>query len=129
MAGSKRWFAYTTDNGTVYGLNLDESNTEAVNGSVGSLPPSLIDALPRNISPRRAFYASSDGSRTISAVCLTPATYLAAQTTNTTISDPLSGGATDQLTLIRVTNEKRRFIRRVDTGLTDGDVEQAPPAS
>lgn len=118
MAGSKRWFAYTTDGGTVYGLNLDESNTEAINGTVGALPTGLTDALPRNYRPRRLFYGSSDGKRIISGVALTPAVYNAPPAT---IGDPLDDGASDTLSLIRQNAEKRTVIKRTDTGLTDGD--------
>ena len=56
MAGSIKWFVYTTDSGQDFALKADESNLEAVNGSVQDMPGTATTtfALPRNVKPRKA---------------------------------------------------------------------------
>jgi len=120
MAGSKLWFAYTTDAGTVYGINLDEDNTKEINGAVGRpLPAGLTDALPRNIKPRRVYYKSAEGNRTISCVALTPAVYAGIPAAHATIPDPINT-TNDALLYLRKAPEVTRGITRGDSGLTDG---------
>ena len=120
MAGSLKWFTYTDDNGAIYALFADESNVEAVNeGGDYTGTPALVDALPRNVTPRRAFYGNADGSRTISIPVLTSARLLALPTEVPTITDPIAGTGT--LTLLRVRPEIRRLPIPNDTGLQDGD--------
>ena len=121
MAGSKKWFVYTTDFGSDFAILLDESNTEAVNAGTQDFPDDgpLVDALPRNIRPRRAVYANAAGTRVISCVCLTQAIYTGVVDNASSITDPIAG--TGSLSLIRLEPEKRRLPRGQDTGLTDGD--------
>lgn len=121
MAGSKKWFVYTTDNGDSFAKELDESNTEAINGTTGDFEAgtTLIYALPQNITPRSAFYVNADETRTIRCVALTPAIYNQLATSNQTIDDPLNPGQT--LTLKRIRPETIRLPFAVDTGQTDGD--------
>lgn len=120
MAGSRKWFVYTTDKGDSFALQLDESNTEALNaGTQDFLDTATADyALPRNIKPRVLSYANVDGTRVIKAVALTPTIYNGASTAQRTITDPIGGGT---LTLIRLTPEKIRIPFGIDTGLNDGD--------
>ncbi len=122
MAGSIKYFVYTDDRGNDYGIRLDESNTEAVNGDAQDYTPStnLTAGVPRNIKVRRAFYASSDRKRVISCVPLSPAILTGIVNGNIgTIPDPITSGQT--LTLIRVEGERRTFPFAFDTGLDDGD--------
>lgn len=122
MAGSKKWFVYTTDAGADYAIQLDESNTEAVNGSAQDFIDGLAtrDAVPRNIKPREIFYSNATGSRTIRCVALTNAIYIGAISGGVaTIGDPIAG--TGNLSLIRANGEKLRIPYAVDTGLDDGD--------
>lgn len=126
MAGSKRFFNYTADNGIVYALSLDESNTEAVNGAAAAVPAAAARSIiPRSIgmNPRRFYYANSAGTRIISCIVLTPAIY--AGTPPATIPDTLAGGAAT-LNFIRRTAEKFPGIRWADTGQQDTDAEVAP---
>lgn len=124
MAGSRKWFVYTDDLGSVYALNLDESNTEAVNGGTNDLIAGAVvaDALPRNVKPREVFYTNTERTRTIRCVALTPTIYsgVIAGTAGATISDPIAGG-TATLGLIRANGERRRLPVPLDTGLNDGD--------
>lgn len=122
MAGSKRWFVYTLDDGTSTGVLLDESNTEGINGGAANTP--LAATAPTRQAPkgtklRSIYYASADGNRVIKVVALNPTIYSAIPGTFRTITDPLGGGT---LNFIR----KRPEVVKapafgVDTGLTDGD--------
>jgi len=121
MAGSLKWFQYTDDNGAIYSLFADESNVEAINtGGVYTGTPALVDALPRNVRPRMAYYGTTDGLRTIGIPVLTPAALTALPTTNPTIDDPITTGIT--LVLLRIRPEVRRLPIPNDTGLQDGDI-------
>lgn len=122
MAGSIKWFTYTTDANVVYGIKLDESNTEAVNGATGDYTDAtsaVTDALPRNIKPRCAYYVNSTRTRTIKCVILTPTIYATISLGGGTIADPIAG--TGNLVLNRLVGEKRSLPFPQDTGLDDGD--------
>jgi hypothetical protein len=122
MAGSKKWFEYTTDTSDIFAISLDESNTEAVNGAEGDYDgdSTAIYALPRNVSPRYAVYANSDRTRVIRCCVLTQAAFNTVQTNTPTITDPIAG--TGNLSLIRKEPERIRLLPIAeDTGLTDGD--------
>jgi len=122
MAGSLKWFVYTDDRGNDFALKLDESNTEAVNGSSQDFIDgnALVNALPRNIKPRRLYYSNISRTRTISCVALTPTIYTGALTGGVpTISDPLTANA--DLSLVRGRGEEIRIPFAFDSGLQDGD--------
>lgn len=121
MAGSLKWFEYTTDNGDIFALQADEGNTEAINGASGdwTSASSGIYAVPRNIRIREATYQSADGARSITVYPLTVATYASLPTSTPTITDPLNSAVT--LQLVRRRAENIRLPRPDDTGITDGD--------
>lgn len=122
MAGSIKWFIYTTDSGEDYGLRLDESNTEAVNASTQDLiaGATIPFALPRNVKPRYVEYTNAARTRTIKCVCLTQAIYNGVISGGVpTITDPIAGSGT--LGLIRGKGEQVQLPQPLDTGLTDGD--------
>lgn len=111
MVGSRRWFSYTADDGADYAIQLDRSNTEAVN-AVGAIaaPPDV--GLPRTIKPRYGLYVSNDGLTVRRCVYLTPADFAAAQTGdgfNTQFSNVA-------ITLSSKRGEKVTIPRVVDTG-------------
>lgn len=118
MAGSRRNFQYTADNGNIYLFGADESNTEAVNGSAAeiTLPANINEGVPRNIKMRRVYYSDLEETRIISAVAATPTVYNAPPAS---IADPLDGSVT--LGFSRKAPEQVRVFKRSDTGLTDGD--------
>lgn len=123
MAGSIKWFVYTADNGTDYAIRLDESNTEAVNGSIQDYVTglSLTDALPRNITPRSIYYTNVARTRRIRCVALTPTIYAGVIGGAVgTIPDPIEPTA-PALGLIEVRGEKKVLPVPFDTGLIDGD--------
>jgi hypothetical protein len=120
MAGSKKWFKYTTDSGDVFGTLMDESNGEAVsNADFGPLDDGAIGyQLPKNVQPRRATYRSVDG--------LESASIIICDNTDTILTLPaqvtLSSGTLANLTQF-VGEVIRPIPTSVDTGLTDGDVD------
>lgn len=122
MAGSIKWFVYTDDAGDDWAIKLDESNTEAVNGSTQDLiaGASVPNAVPRNIKPRHVRYTNAARTRTIKVTILTPAIYAGIINGGVpTITDPILG--VGNLGLIGLTGEKRVFPIPLDTGLDDGD--------
>jgi hypothetical protein len=122
MAGSIKWFTYQDDAGENSAIRLDESNTEAVNGTNQDFVPNqdLTVGVPRNIRVREVFYANAARTRTIRAVPLTLAIYAAILTGSTpTIPDPINIGET--LVLIRANGERRTLPFAEDTGIDDGD--------
>lgn len=120
MAGSRKWFVYTDDIGTEYAINLDESNTEAVNGTALDFVSGTTNALPRNVKPREIFYSNAARTRTIRCVALTQTIYAGAIAGGVaTITDPIAGTGT--LGISRANGERRRLPVPLDTGLTDGD--------
>jgi hypothetical protein len=121
MAGSKKWFIYTIDQGTDFALLADESNTEALNAGTQDYVDGLTIqiALPRNITPRAAVYANAAKTRVIRCYALTQSIYNGALTNQPTIDDPIGTGS---LALIRLEPERIRILPvELDTGLTDGD--------
>jgi len=121
MAGSNKWFVYTTDTGADYALKLDESNTEAVNGSTQDFlnDSELVYALPRNVKPRYAVYENAAGTRQIKCVALTQTIYNGITANVATITDPIAG--TGSLALVRIRPEVVTLPFGKDTGITDGD--------
>lgn len=61
MAGSKKWFIYTDDEGNRYAINRDESNVEALGGEDYVAGETVLNELPRNCKPRYARYADATG--------------------------------------------------------------------
>jgi len=121
MAGSIKWFVYTTDNGTDFAISADESNVEAVAGGTQDYVSglSIPFAIPRNLTPRYAYYSDPTAVRTIRVPVLTQALFNGILTGSPTIADPV-GALT--LNLVRVTPERIRLPRAADSGLTDGDL-------
>lgn len=120
MAGSKKWFRYTSDVGDDYGILLDESNGEALgNADVTGVDVGLL-ALPRNIKPRAAVYRSTDGRYTRK-IPVTSRT-ATVSTLPATITVDVEGAANQVLALAFFQGERvTRIVRPDDTGLNDGD--------
>lgn len=121
MAGSLKWFVYQTDNGTDFAIELDESNTEAINAGNNDYVANtgIIFAVPKNVTPRYAFYANTPGTRVIKVVALTPTIFNGLVANARTITDPID--VADTLTLVRVRPEIIRLPYPNDTGIDDGD--------
>jgi hypothetical protein len=122
MAGSKKYFVYTTDDGGDFALLADESNTEAVNAGTQDYADGVTIRfeLPRNLRPRRAIYANTARTRRITTYPLTQTIYNGVVAGVPTITDPIAGTGT--LSLIDlIPEELKRLPIALDTGLTDGD--------
>ena len=121
MAGSLKWFTYTSDDGTNWAIFADESNWEGANGAIGlGAPLNQVFKPPSNLKPRYAVYGNVDGTRSIKVVITNQAIYNALDSADT-IPDQLAGGGAT-LSLIRKRPELIGPIPSVfDTGLNDGD--------
>lgn len=124
MAGSLKYFVYTTNGGSTYAIRMDESNGEALGNT------DLTDAnaatltgqsLPRNITPRYALYRSSDGTTTRKIPVTANNVDLEDLPTSFTVPSPVVGGT--DITVVRqsLVGEVQRSALPADTGLTDGD--------
>lgn len=114
MAGSLKYFKYTTDGGTDFAVLRDESNTELAGGAVDVTGgTSNLNVLPRNIKARYGRYVSADGLVVRNCVLCT-----ATSTPTTPIVDPVSGLS---LNLKAYVGERVTYVTGVDTALTDGD--------
>lgn len=121
MAGSIKWFVYTTDSGENFALEADESNIEAFSAATQDYPEQgtpPIFAVPRNIRPRYAVFQSASGQRKLKVPVITQTIYNALNGTST-IPDPINEGQT--LTLSYKRPEVITVPRGNDTGLNDGD--------
>lgn len=122
MAGSLKWFQYTTDNGDDFGIYMDESNGEVV-GNADFAPlvsDSVIYALPRNVKPRTALYRSIDGKVSRRIPVTDPAASIATLAPSFTVA-AIDGNASQQLNLTLFRGEEVKRIVGFDTGLDDGD--------
>jgi len=120
MAGSLKWFTYTSDDGTDWALFGDESNIEAANGGAGTgAPPGQNYKPPANLRIRYAVFANADGTRTLRVPILTQTIYNSLAPGDT-IPDGVAGTGT--LAYIRKRPEVITPAPTVfDTGLDDGD--------
>jgi hypothetical protein len=136
MAGSLRIFKYKADDGaTVFNVNLDESLTEQINGSLTAeelKPAPGVVVLPVAGRCRSVTYRSADGLYSRKGVILDPAVL---NTLPGSISIRSGSGAgTDAgaaITLLLRRPRGERFSRGAaapapaDTGQNDGDSEVA----
>lgn len=119
MAGSIKWFIYTTDDGDDFAVKLDESNTEQINaGTQDYVAGAGVNyALPRNVKPRNLVYESTDGAVRRRLVALTPTIFNGVAAGNS-YTDPVSGVVVN---LVQKNGERISLPRADDTGLQDGD--------
>lgn len=118
MAGSRKWFKYETNSGTVFAIERDESNMEEVNAGANDYADAdatPVFAVPRNLKPRRLRYVSDDGLVAREIVALTPGIF--ANPPNP-IEDAVSG---ETLRLKAYKGEEISAPLGFDTGLQDGD--------
>lgn len=121
MAGSRKWFIYTADNGTDYAIEADESNVEALAAGTQDYPNTgtpPIHAVPRNLKPRTATFGGVANGSTITVPIITRTIYDALSGAST-MQDPLDSSLT--LPLQYKTPERIRLPKGADTGKIDGD--------
>jgi hypothetical protein len=127
MAGSKRWFSYTLDDGTTCGVQLDESNTEFLNGAGAAVP--APGARPPRQAPkgtvlRSVYYSTTDGLRTLRLVALNQTIFASAGPNSPALPNPFTGTGPGSGALSfrrKVAERSRAPFFNADTGLTDGD--------
>lgn len=120
MAGSIKYFKYTSDAGTDYAIRMDESNGEAIgNTDFGPTDSAIVNEVPRNIEPRYAIYRNAlNGYQRKIVVCSNTATAATLASSLTLKTD--EGDLPFSLTYYRG-EAYRRIPTSIDTGLNDGD--------
>lgn len=121
MAGSRKWFVYTTDAGTDFAIEADESNVESYAAATQDYPETgspPIYAIPRNVKPRFAIFGE-DATKTRLKIPIITQTLYNSLTNTDTMPDPLDSGNT--LRLVSKTPEKIKIPKGRDTGKVDGD--------
>jgi len=121
MAGSLKYFKYTTNGGTDYAIRMDESNGEAV-GNTDLVSTDLpIAGLPRNIKPRYALYRSADGLTTRKIPITANNVDLEDLTASFSVPPATVGGTAVTVLRQSLIGEVQRPVTDIDTGQTDGD--------
>jgi hypothetical protein len=120
MAGSAKYFKYTSDDGKTWAALRDESNVEAINAGVaGIITPAEKYKIPSNLKPRTAVYVDTTGRIRREIIVLTPAAFGALDAT-TPITDQVSG----ELLRLKFTKGERVTLPSLqDTALNDGDAD------
>lgn len=122
MAGSLKYFVYTTNGGSTYPIRADESNGEAIGNSDLTDASTLTgQALPRNITPRYALYRSSDGLTTRKVPVTANNVDLEDLPSSFEVASPVVGGSPITVFRQSLVGEIQRAAIPADTGLTDGD--------
>jgi hypothetical protein len=121
MAGSLKWFKYTTNGGANYGIRMDESNGEAVgNTDVVAADLPLVEK-PRGLTPRYVLYRSADGLTTRKIPVTANNVDLTDLPATIDVANPVIGGAAITLNRQSLIGEIQRSVIAVDTAQTDGD--------
>lgn len=123
MAGSLKYFKYTTSGGTAYAIKMDESNGIAVgNTDVVAADLPLVE-LPRNIKARYVLYRSADGLTTRKIPVTANNVDLTALPANFQVPSPIVGGAAITVVRQSLVGEIQRSISNLDSGQTDATAE------
>ena len=123
MAGSLKFFKYTTAGGTEYALKMDESNGEAVGNTDLGADDAGLAALPRNIIPRYVLYRSADGLTSRKIPVTANNVDLAALPATFTVASPVVGGTAITVLRQSLVGEIQRPVVPVDTAQLDGDAD------
>lgn len=121
MAGSLKFFLYTTQGGTAYGIKMDESNGESVGNTDVTDADLPLTELPKGITPRYVLYRSADGLTTRKIPVTANNVDVTDLPATITVASPIVGGAGVVLNRQSFIGEIQRAVIAVDTGQTDGD--------
>lgn len=120
MAGSLKRVPYISDDGEVYVVNRDESNTETVNGTLPAFP-SAVKALPDGYTTRYALLASADGLVRRKVTILDPLVFAALDGADTFTMQVVGSSAGIAMRVSSLIGERRENLIFADTGQDDGD--------
>ncbi len=122
MAGSLKFFKYTTTGGDEFAIKMDESNGEAI-GNTDLVDADLpINELPRNIIPRYVLYRSADNLTTRKIPVTENDSDLSDLPATIEVASPIAAGAAITLNRQSLIGEIQKPVVAVDTAQTDGDV-------
>lgn len=121
MAGSIKWFRYTTNGGVNYAVRMDESNGEAVGNSDLTAADLPIVPRPIGLKPRYAIYRSADGLTSRKIVITANNVDLGDLPATIDVAPPTTGAGA--ITLIRqsLIGETQLSVTAIDTAQLDGD--------
>ena len=128
MAGSLKYFIYTTDTNVEFGILMDEDWGEVVgNADLPATAAASLYGMPKNLKPRKAVYRNTTGTRTFQIAVTDPAattlTLPAAIVIDSTTGEESEEVGDNILNLYSLIGERFRAIIGLDTGLIDGDLE------
>lgn len=121
MAGSLKYFRYTTNGGINYAVRMDESNGEAVGNT--DLTPADLPIVPRPIGliPRYALYRSADGLTSRKITITANDVDLGDLPATIDVAAPTIGGGAITLVRQSLVGEIQRSVTAIDTAQLDGD--------
>jgi hypothetical protein len=120
MAGSLKRVPYISDDGKVYVINRDESNTETVNGTLPAFP-SVVSALPDGYTARYALLASANGLIRRRVTILDPLVFAALDGADTFTMQVVNSTSGIAMRVSSLIGERRENLIFADTGQNDGD--------
>lgn len=121
MAGSIKFFKYTTNGGINYAIKMDESNGEAI-GNTDLVDADLpITELPKGIIARYVLYRSADGLTTRRIPVTANNVDLTALPATITVASPIVAAAGIVLLRQSLVGEIQKPVIAVDTAQLDGD--------
>lgn len=125
MAGSLKYFVYTTDTNNDFGILQDEDWGELMSNPDVATNPAGVYGLPRNLEPRYATYRSVSGKRSVRIVISDPAVSTD-DLPSTLVVTPARGESSDDaddnaMYLSALKGEQYTPIIAIDTGIQDGD--------
>jgi hypothetical protein len=123
MAGSLKFFKYTTTGGTEYAIKMDESNGEAIGNTDLVAADGDLAGLPRNITARYVLYRSADGLTNRRIPVTANNVDLAALPATITVASPIVAAAGIVLLRQSFVGEVQRPVVPVDTAQLDGDAD------
>ena len=126
MAGSKRFFLYTSDDGEKYKIERDESNTETVNASSDQedgIPPAGTPTLPAGYETRYALLYNVANPQIKRRVSILSQTVFGNLTGGTDYSLAVVGATASNFRISSLIGERRTRLTNADTAQNDGDSE------
>lgn len=126
MAGSKRFYLYSSDDGKQYKIERDESNTETLNSSSDQedgVPSASTPSLPSGYTTRYALLYQVSNPTVKRKVTILSQTVFSSLTGGTDYPLAVVGATAQNFRISSLIGEKRERLTVNDTGQNDGDSE------